>query len=74
LQGNGYTCGIKFEVVAGYDFRDCGCYFIQEYGGFIDVLDEHKTIYIFCCEQPESVYGVAQKGSFGCSKTCDKVP
>ena len=28
LQGNGYTYGIKYEVVVGYDFRDCGCYLI----------------------------------------------
>jgi hypothetical protein len=74
LQGNGYTYGIKSEVVVGYDFRDCGCYFIQADGGFVDELDEHKTRYMFCCEHPESIYGAAQVGSFGRSKTCDEVP
>ena len=29
MQGNGYTFGTKSEVVAGHDFRDYGCYFIQ---------------------------------------------
>jgi hypothetical protein len=43
-------------------------------GGFIDVLDEHKTRYMFCCEHPESIYGAAQVGSFGRNKTCDEVP
>jgi hypothetical protein len=47
LQGNGYTNGIKSEVAAGYDFRDCGCYFIHEYGGFVYVLDKHETGYMF---------------------------
>jgi hypothetical protein len=74
LQGNGYTYGIKSEVVAGYNFRDCGCYFIHEDGGFIDVLEKHKNIYMFCCEHPESVYGASQAGSIGRSKTCDEVP
>jgi hypothetical protein len=74
LQGNGYIYGIKSEVVAGYDFRNCGYYFIQVDGGFVDELDKHKTKYMFCCEHPESIYGVAQVGSFGCNKTCDEVP
>ena len=47
LQGDGYTYGIKYEVSARYDFRDHGCYFIQEYGGFIDELDKHKIGYMF---------------------------
>jgi hypothetical protein len=47
LQGNGYTYGIKYEVVVGYKFRDSRCYFIQVDGGFIDELEEHKTRYIF---------------------------
>jgi hypothetical protein len=47
LQGNRYTYGIKSEGVAGHDFRNCGCYFIQEDGGFVDVLDEHETGYVF---------------------------
>ena len=47
LQGNVYTYGIKSKVVAGYDFRDCGCYFIQADSGFVDVLDEHETGYMF---------------------------
>jgi hypothetical protein len=59
LQGNGYTYGIKSEVATGYDFRDCGCYFVEEYGGFVDEIDEHKTRYIFLYEHPESIYGVA---------------
>ena len=62
LQGNGYTYGIKSEVVVGYDFRDFGCYFIQEDGGFIDELDEHKTEYMFYCEHPKSIYGEAHVG------------
>jgi hypothetical protein len=65
LQGNGYTYGIKSEVVAGYKFKDCGCYFTQVDGGFIDVLDEHKTRYMSYCEHLESVYGEAKEGSFG---------
>jgi hypothetical protein len=73
LQGNGYTYGIKSEVSIGYDFRDCGCYFIHAYGWFIDVLDEHDIGYMFCCEHPESVYGAGWEGSFGRRKTCDKV-
>jgi hypothetical protein len=32
MQGNGYTFGTKSEVVAGHDFRDYGCYFIQADG------------------------------------------
>jgi hypothetical protein len=56
-QGNDYTYGIKYEIVVGYDFRDCGCYFIQADGGFVDELDEHKMKYMFCCEHPQSIYG-----------------
>jgi hypothetical protein len=74
LKGNGYTYGIKSEFVAGYDFRDCGCYFIHAYGGFVDVLDEYETRYMFFYEYLELVYGAAQEGSYGPSKTCDKVP
>jgi hypothetical protein len=74
LQGDGYTYGIKFEVVVGYDFEDCGCYFIQVDGGFIDKIDDHKTRYMFCCEHPELIYGTTQVGSFGCNKTYDEVP
>jgi hypothetical protein len=47
LQANGYTYGIKYEVVVGYKFRDSQCYFIQVDGGFIDELEEQKTRYIF---------------------------
>jgi hypothetical protein len=47
------------KLSIGYDFIDCGCYFIQEYGGFVDVLNEHETRYMFCCEHPELVYGAA---------------
>ena len=32
MQGNGYTFGTKSEVVAGLDFKDSRCYFIQEDG------------------------------------------
>jgi hypothetical protein len=32
MQGNGYTFGTKSEVVVGHDFRDYGCYYIQEDG------------------------------------------
>jgi hypothetical protein len=74
LQGDGYTYGIKSEVAVGYDFKDCGCYFIQGDGGFVNELDEHKTRYMFYCEHPESIYEATLVGSFGRSKTCDEVP
>jgi hypothetical protein len=50
---------MKSEVVVGYDFRDCGCYFIQGDGWLVDKLDKHKIGYMFCCEHPESIYRVA---------------
>jgi len=59
LEGNDNTYGIKFEVIAGYVFRDSGCYFILVDGGFVEELDEHKTIYTFCCKYPESMYGAS---------------
>jgi hypothetical protein len=65
---------VKSEVVAGYDFKDYGCYIIQEDDGFVDVLDEHKNIYMLCCEHLNLVYGASQASSFGPSKTCDKLP
>ena len=74
MQGNGYTYGIKYEFVVGYNFRDYGCCFIQGYGGLIDELDEHKNGYMFFCEHPDSIYGATQVGSFGRNKTCDEVP
>jgi hypothetical protein len=67
LQSNGYTYGIKSEVVAGYDFRDYRCYFIQADGGFVDLLDEHKTkIYVLntlsqYMEHPKKVHLVTTK-------------
>jgi hypothetical protein len=40
-------------------FKDCGFYLIHVDGGFIDVFEEHKDIYMFCCEQPESAFGAS---------------
>jgi hypothetical protein len=38
---------------------------IWEDSGLIDVFDEHKNIYLFFCEHPESIFGAVQTGSLG---------
>jgi hypothetical protein len=74
LQGNCYTYGIKYEVDAGYNFKDHGSYVINEYGRFIDVFDEYMTKYMFFCEHPDSIHGWPHMCSPDCSKTCDEIP
>jgi hypothetical protein len=41
---------------------------MQEKNGLVDVFDEHKTGYMFCCEHHQSSFGVAQTCSFGLQK------
>ena len=75
MQVHSYSDGCKFEEAERFCFRfkfDLSHY-VSPDNWVLDVSDEHQTIYLFCCECPQSVHVRTEVDSLDCCKTCAQI-
>jgi hypothetical protein len=62
--------GYQYKQGGDFIFRVGGSQDIQEVDRVLDIIGEHHAIYMFCCEQLDSIHGGIEVGGLYRNESC----